>query len=85
VLAGFPDGLADEGPAAGPASLAGLRIARERGWTAPDADHGPQAVEQPATEQGAVATADTSRAESETRVAEASEPGTEGTPKEADK
>ena len=25
VLAGFPDGLADEGPAAGPASLAGLR------------------------------------------------------------
>jgi NADH-quinone oxidoreductase subunit E len=36
VLAGFPDGLAHEGPAAGPASLAGLEIARERGWTAPD-------------------------------------------------
>jgi NADH-quinone oxidoreductase subunit E len=36
VLAGFPDDLADEGPAAGPASLAGLKIARERGWTAPD-------------------------------------------------
>lgn len=35
VLAGFPDGLADEGPAAGEASLLGLRIARERGWTAP--------------------------------------------------
>ncbi len=35
VLAGFPDDLADEGPAAGPASLLGLRIARERGWTAP--------------------------------------------------
>ncbi len=35
VLAGFPDGLADEGPAAGPASLAGLEIARENGWTAP--------------------------------------------------
>ena len=30
VLAGFPDGLADEGPAAGPASLVGLKIARER-------------------------------------------------------
>jgi NADH-quinone oxidoreductase subunit E len=32
VLAGFPDDLADEGPAAGPASLVGLEIARERGW-----------------------------------------------------
>ncbi|NHA00747.1 NADH-quinone oxidoreductase subunit NuoE [Nocardioides sp. W3-2-3] len=36
VLAGFPDGRADEGPTAGPASLAGLEIARERGWSAPD-------------------------------------------------
>ena len=35
VLAGFPDDRADEGPGAGHASLAGLRIARERGWTAP--------------------------------------------------
>lgn len=35
VLAGFPDGRADEGPTAGHASLAGLRIAREQGWTAP--------------------------------------------------
>ena len=38
VLAGFPDGLVDEGPAAGPASLVGLGIARENGWTAPEAD-----------------------------------------------
>jgi NADH-quinone oxidoreductase subunit E len=38
VLAGFPDGRADEGPAAGPASLAGLRLARERGWQAPAAE-----------------------------------------------
>ena len=37
VLAGFPDGLVDEGPAAGPASLVGLEIAREQGWKAPDA------------------------------------------------
>ncbi|MCX6400350.1 MAG: NADH-quinone oxidoreductase subunit NuoE [Propionibacteriales bacterium] len=37
VLAGFPDGLVDEGPTAGPPSLVGLKIARERGWTAPDA------------------------------------------------
>ena len=36
VLAGFPDDRADEGPAAGPASLLGLQIARERGWTAPE-------------------------------------------------
>ncbi len=35
VLAGFPDDLADEGPSAGPASLVGLNIAREQGWTAP--------------------------------------------------
>jgi NADH-quinone oxidoreductase subunit E len=37
VLAGFGDGLADEGPAAGPASLVGLRIANENGWQAPAA------------------------------------------------
>lgn len=36
VLAGFPDGRADEGPSAGPASLAGVEIARENNWSAPD-------------------------------------------------
>jgi NADH-quinone oxidoreductase subunit E len=36
VLAGFPDDLADEGPAGGPATMAGLEIAREHGWSAPD-------------------------------------------------
>ena len=35
VIAGFPDGRADEGPSAGPASLLGLQIAEERGWQAP--------------------------------------------------
>jgi NADH-quinone oxidoreductase subunit E len=35
VLAGFPDGRANEGPAAGPASLVGLELAKERGETAP--------------------------------------------------
>jgi NADH-quinone oxidoreductase subunit E len=40
VLAGFPDGLADEGPSAGPASLVGLGIARENGWTAPESPRG---------------------------------------------
>ena len=36
VLAGFPDGRADEGPSAGHASLAGVEIARERNWSAPN-------------------------------------------------
>jgi NADH-quinone oxidoreductase subunit E len=41
VLAGFNDGLADEGPAAGPASLVGLNVAKEHGWTAPEPPDGP--------------------------------------------
>jgi NADH-quinone oxidoreductase subunit E len=36
VLAGFTDGLADEGVGAGPATLVGLKIAQEQGWTAPE-------------------------------------------------
>ncbi|GAB3588203.1 hypothetical protein GCM10027579_27220 [Calidifontibacter terrae] len=35
TLAGFPDGLADEGVGAGPASLEGLKIAHQNNWTAP--------------------------------------------------
>jgi NADH-quinone oxidoreductase subunit E len=35
VLAGFPDGRADEGVGAGAASLEGLRLAHENKWTAP--------------------------------------------------
>ncbi len=35
VLAGFPDGRADEGPSAGHASTLGRRIAAENNWTAP--------------------------------------------------
>ncbi len=65
LLAGYPDGRVDEGPAAGPASTVGLEIARERGWTAPArADGSPPAL--PGSKQGAVAVADTQRAESET-------------------
>jgi len=33
ILAGFPDGQAPLGRTAGDASLAGLRVAREQGWT----------------------------------------------------
>ncbi|WP_183095065.1 NADH-quinone oxidoreductase subunit NuoE [Nocardioides stalactiti] len=65
VLAGFPDGRVDEGPSAGPASLAGLEIARERGWTAPHVP-APGAIAPTPSKESAVAEADTSRAESET-------------------
>ncbi|QAY64352.1 NADH-quinone oxidoreductase subunit NuoE [Xylanimonas allomyrinae] len=56
VLAGFPDGRADEGGAAGEPTLAGLRLAREHGWTAP-AGEPEQSAEQtpgaaPAGEEG---------------------------------
>ena len=40
VLAGFPDGRADEGPSAGPASVLGRTIAAENSWTAPSASAG---------------------------------------------
>jgi NADH-quinone oxidoreductase subunit E len=36
VLAGFGDGLEGEGPSAGEPSLVGLKIAKERGWKAPE-------------------------------------------------
>ena len=50
VLAGFPDGRVDEGPSAGAASLAGLEIARERGWTAPAPAATPAVEAAPQTE-----------------------------------
>jgi NADH-quinone oxidoreductase subunit E len=40
ILAGFPDGQAGDGPAAGQATLVGLRLARERGWSAPSKNGG---------------------------------------------
>jgi NADH-quinone oxidoreductase subunit E len=70
VLAGFPDDLADEGPAAGPASLVGLGIARERGWTAPSADDKSGSGKTADTKEEAVEQADTSRAETETKQEE---------------
>ncbi len=70
VLAGFPDDRADEGPSAGPASLVGLEIARERGWTAPDADGGSPQQLGGGDRTGATEEADTSRAESEVKVDE---------------
>ncbi|HEU0041824.1 MAG TPA: NADH-quinone oxidoreductase subunit NuoE [Jiangellaceae bacterium] len=49
VLAGFPDGRATEGAQAGPASLAGLNLAHQKGWTAPE---GGQAALEAAPETG---------------------------------
>ncbi len=79
VLAGFPDDLADEGPGAGPATLVGLRIARENGWTAPEAprdkDSKPEQAPPEISGNGesrvaAADAADTSRAETEAELAE---------------
>ncbi|WP_375002055.1 NADH-quinone oxidoreductase subunit NuoE [Aeromicrobium sp. CTD01-1L150] len=78
VLAGFEDGRVDEGPAAAGASLVGLQIAEEKGWSAPAFDDGrgagPGAAEGTAataeTAEGAAAQADTARAESETEAEE---------------
>jgi NADH-quinone oxidoreductase subunit E len=87
VLAGFPDDRADEGPAAGHASLVGLEIARENGWKAPDS--GRRSVSSGSDGSGkvdAAAEADTRRAESETRVEEspAEVEGGKGSTPEAD-
>ncbi len=73
VLAGFPDDLADEGPTAGPASLVGVEIARERGWTAPPSGASGSADAVPDDKGEAVEQADTARAESETKIEEAGE------------
>ncbi len=67
VLAGFEDGLVDEGPGAAGPSLAGLEIAAERGWTAPSSEASTGSTSAVATTKEAAAEqADTSRAESET-------------------
>ena len=68
ILAGFPDDRADEGPAAGPATLAGLRLARENDWRAPRSSGGRTADRSENARAGA-AEAETSRAQSETEVA----------------
>jgi NADH-quinone oxidoreductase subunit E len=83
VLAGYPDDRVDEGPGAGPASLAGLEIARQRGWTAPGAEPDAKPAEVSAsstnavaeTKTGAVEQADTSRAETETKQEEGQKDG----------
>ena len=73
VLAGFEDGLADEGPTAAGPSLAGLEIAADRGWSAPTADEARASGADDATADtkgGAAEQADTQRAETETKLEE---------------
>jgi len=71
VLAGFEDGLVDEGPTAAGASLAGLEIAHEKGWSAPPLDGTAGGTKTSAAtddKMAAVEEADTSRAETETEI-----------------
>jgi NADH-quinone oxidoreductase subunit E len=70
VLAGFPDGLADDGPSAGPASAVGLTLARQRGWSAPHQDASGPTGSTADTKTEAVEQADTGRAETETKTEE---------------
>ncbi len=52
ILAGFPDGRADEGVGAGEPTLAGLRLAREQGWTAPGTDQASTSADQASASAG---------------------------------
>ncbi|MCW2786074.1 MAG: nuoE [Marmoricola sp.] len=70
VLAGFPDGLADEGPSSGPASQVGLKLAGQNGWSAPASTVSGSTGTVTEDKVEAVEQADTSRAESETKAEE---------------
>ena len=70
VLAGFPDDRVDEGPAAAPASLVGMQIARDRGWRAPGTHEKGSTGSTADTPVEAAEQADTSRAETETKTEE---------------
>ncbi|HSJ20020.1 MAG TPA: NADH-quinone oxidoreductase subunit NuoE [Nocardioidaceae bacterium] len=89
VLAGFPDDRADEGPAAGPASLVGLEIARANDWKAPQSKRpavGPGSGAPAGGKEAAAEEADTRRATSETKVEQspADVEGGKGSTPEAD-
>ncbi len=85
VLAGFPDDRADEGPAAGPASLLGLQIARANGWTAPRSEQRPATWARPRTPpSGAAEKSDATDDASAMRI-DRSGAGTRGGKDEEDK
>ncbi|NHC15327.1 NADH-quinone oxidoreductase subunit NuoE [Motilibacter deserti] len=83
VLAGFEDGLADEGVGAGPATLAGLHLARERGWAAPPPDAGGDAaLGMPATGYGPGGGPSGSDAPADTAKSDPANPTPAGAPDE---
>ena len=73
VLAGFNDGLADEGPSGGPASLVGRELARERGWAAPEGASGSRGTDLTGPPADVAAATDTSQ-ESEAAAVEEEAP-----------
>jgi NADH-quinone oxidoreductase subunit E len=75
VLAGFSDGLADEGVGAGPASVIGLTLAKENGWEAPRASALP-AAESAGDSPAEPDTAEPDTTESSERVTATAAPGT---------
>ncbi|HHU09360.1 MAG TPA: NADH-quinone oxidoreductase subunit NuoE [Intrasporangiaceae bacterium] len=77
VLAGFHDGLADEGVGAGPASLAGLELAKKKGWHAP----GDAGRELPAAASGADQTPGRTEV---TPASDEAKAGTQAAPKSTD-
>jgi NADH-quinone oxidoreductase subunit E len=81
ILAGFNDGQATDGPAAGPASLVGLKIAQEHGWTAPSPDRDETASDETAnggTSSGGTSSADAGSAAGTTGDPKAGPGGTAG-------
>lgn len=71
VLAGFPDGRVDEGPGAGPASLVGLQVAQERGWSAPSAQASGTTGTEPSGDGAETAARTDASAEAESAAVEA--------------
>ena len=89
ILAGFPDDRVDDGPAGGPATMLGLRIARENDWKAPQAQGaaaGETGTGTGASEEQATVAAGTSQAEADVAVEEAptERKGGKGSEPEAD-
>jgi NADH-quinone oxidoreductase subunit E len=78
VLAGFPDGLADEGPSAGIPSLNGLQLAQLNGWGPPPGRAGSEAdrAEAAADQQRAAAQATAEDGQEGAAATEASSAGT---------
>lgn len=82
VLAGFSDGRADEGVGAGPATLRGIELARQEGWTAPafTDEERTRAAEQARTPARGTPRAAAPAAPAGERPASAAEPTPAGTP-----